>query len=81
MKTHKNGKHRECVQTGKICFKNFEKAHVRIGKIITEDPAAALKNWSAYRCKFCEKVHISSGERKTKGIPQQTLSRKLRLNR
>jgi hypothetical protein len=46
------GKHRACVQTGKICFESHDRA-------LPSDEAASHK-WSAYQCRYCGRYHISS---------------------
>lgn len=77
MKTRRVGKHRECVQTGKICFNSPEEAQKRIQKICGETDQSG-KRWGQYRCPHCNRIHLSSGVR-GKFVSTETARRKLKL--
>lgn len=78
MKTKRVGKHRECVETGKICFNSREDAERRISQICRKTDQSG-KRWRQYKCAYCGRIHLSSGV-KGKGLSTETAWRKQRLN-
>lgn len=78
MKTRRVGKHRECVQTGKVCFNSHEDAQRRIMQICSETDQSGRK-WGHYRCQHCGRIHLSSGVR-GKLVSRETVRRKLKLS-